>query len=724
MSSKTGRFLRDRSIQTRMLVIIVPLIVVPMLILAAVGFITANREAGGASERYLTQRENDLRTIAEKTVIRDFFNNRTYGLIEEAETYRQELERSLQRYVARSNNIQAIYSQVRYIDDAGIEVAKIVDGEISHDLQNVTTTQYFTEASAIGPGEVYLSEVAEEMVYAMPVFEASGRSGDSLFQGVVVLDFYYPIKDFQRTTGVIAWTFIIITGISLAVALLLTINRVRQLSDPIRRLAEAANLIATGKRSIAVDVDSQDEIGRLAQAFNKMAVSLKQHEADLKRHIEEATALHEIGREITAQLPVNSILDKIVARARELLDGDVSLLALRQNGEDRFLIEASSGGEAEPFTKIRFRLGEGLGGQVASTGRPIIVRDYLAEFSDSPFCALARDTGLRWAVAAPLKAREQVIGVLYVMGGQPDQFREKDPQLLGAIATQATISIENAHLYQKVRRHAEDLEQKVKERTEELEGANLQIAAASRHKSEFLANMSHELRTPMNAIIGFTRLVMRRSKDVLPAKQYENLQKILISADHLLALINDILDLSKIEAGRMEVHASRFEIEPLIDLCLRTVEPIVRSERLRLEKNVETDLPPIFADQDKLRQILMNLLSNAIKFTEEGAITVTARRCDARIAVAVSDTGIGIPEHDQALIFEEFRQADSSTTREYAGTGLGLSISRHLAQLMGGDIIVESTMGVGSTFTVSLPLEETVPAKAPGRLAADEHPQS
>jgi len=308
----------------------------------------------------------------------------------------------------------------------------------------------------------------------------------------------------------------------------------------------------------------------------------------------------------------------------------------------------------------------------------------------------------------PLKARDAVIGVLYVYSRTPDNFREADQQLLSALADQAAIALENAKLYQQVTQHAEELEARVRERTRELEEVNRKLEAASQHKSEFLANMSHELRTPMNAIIGFTRLVMRRARDILPQREQENLGKILISADHLLALINDILDLSKIEAGRMEIHRSSVDLEPLIDICLRTVEPLVNSERLRLVKTMEAGLPPLSTDQDKLKQILMNLLSNAVKFTEAGTVTVTARRQDEHLAIAVSDTGIGIPAGAFELIFEEFRQVDSSTTRQYSGTGLGLSISRHLARLLGGDITVESSLGVGSSFTVRLPLRYDV----------------
>jgi signal transduction histidine kinase len=175
------------------------------------------------------------------------------------------------------------------------------------------------------------------------------------------------------------------------------------------------------------------------------------------------------------------------------------------------------------------------------------------------------------------------------------------------------------------------------------------------------------------------------------------------SAEHLLSLINDILDLSKIEAGRVNIYPVEFPLEPLVVECMRTVEPIIKGKKLQLLKNIESDLPVLLTDKDKVRQILINLLSNAMKFTERGKVTVKAQRRGEDVMIAVADTGIGIPKDAMGRIFDEFSQVDDSSTRRYGGTGLGLTITRHLAQLLGGDVTVESTVGIGSTFTVTIP---------------------
>ena len=251
------------------------------------------------------------------------------------------------------------------------------------------------------------------------------------------------------------------------------------------------------------------------------------------------------------------------------------------------------------------------------------------------------------------------------------------------------------------------LEEENRERKRLFEEAQQARAAAERAnhaKSAFLANMSHELRTPLNAIIGFTRIVRRKGADTLPDKQVKNLDKVLASADHLLGLINTILDIAKIEAGRVEVQVTTFDVAELVDESVISVQPLIKQEQVSLGKEIEADLPLVYSDQEKIKQILINLLSNAAKFTDQGGITVCACHRDGTLALSVNDTGIGISEEALGRIFEEFQQADSTTRQQYGGTGLGLSISRSLARLLGGDLTATSVNGQGSTFTLKVPL--------------------
>jgi HAMP domain-containing protein len=393
-----------RSIQGKMLVIILPLVVVPLVILAGVGFLAASGEASKTSTRYLKQRETDLRTIAENPAIRDFHNNRFYGLAEEAEVYRRELERSLVRFAQRSHSVALIYPLVRYVDDAGVEIAKVVDGTASAEFAEVSGSAFFAAIAELGADEVHLSPVGARMIYAMPVYEAVA-GGSGLFQGAVVLDFVYPVEDFRRTTWVIALTFVLMTAVALGIAVFLTVNRVGHLTDPIRRLSHAANRIAAGERGITVDIEAGDEIGVLANAFNDMAAGLDEHETALRQKVGESTALYEIGREITAQVALEPTLDLIVERARALLNADISVLALRGEDSDMFGVEAVAGEGAEALKERRFREGEAVGGRVVQEQRSIIVRDYLSEYADSPFLDSIRGIRKTCNCSAPLPPR-------------------------------------------------------------------------------------------------------------------------------------------------------------------------------------------------------------------------------------------------------------------------------------------------------------------------------
>jgi signal transduction histidine kinase len=278
------------------------------------------------------------------------------------------------------------------------------------------------------------------------------------------------------------------------------------------------------------------------------------------------------------------------------------------------------------------------------------------------------------------------IGVINIRRTEVRPFSERQIKLLETFADQAVIAIENVRLFH------------------EIEDKSTQLEAANKHKSEFLARVSHDLRTPLNAIMGFTRIVLRRMEGQLPDLQKENLKKVMISSEHLLGLINTLLDLAKIDAGKMEAIAETFRVEEIINMTTATVEPLLKDGRVWIVRDIAPDLPPLKTDRDMLKQILFNLLSNAAKFTEQGEIRVSASRENGTLKLAVSDTGIGMKKEALEHIFEEFQQAEKTTASKYGGTGLGLAIVKKFVTLMGGEIVVESEVGKGSKFTITMPM--------------------
>ncbi|MFB3062721.1 MAG: ATP-binding protein [Candidatus Binatia bacterium] len=248
------------------------------------------------------------------------------------------------------------------------------------------------------------------------------------------------------------------------------------------------------------------------------------------------------------------------------------------------------------------------------------------------------------------------------------------------------------------------LEDRIRQRTTEIETINVQLQDATRHKSQFLANVNHELRTPVSAIIGYARLVLRRTEGKIPQLERENLQKLLNTSEHLLGVINGLLDLAKIEAGRMELRMEPVRIDELIQGAFSTVEPMLKEGHVQLIHEIAPGIPTLNTDRDKLRQVILNLVGNAVKFTEDGKIKIFASQQNGSLKLVVSDTGIGIEKGELDHIFEEFHQAGTLSTRKHGGTGLGLAIVKKFVNLLGGDIGVESEVGKGSTFTVTLPL--------------------
>lgn len=358
---------------------------------------------------------------------------------------------------------------------------------------------------------------------------------------------------------------------------------------------------------------------------------------------------------------------------------------------------------------------------VERTKEPVVLSEATQEtvFANDPYITKQRP---RSVLCVPLLKQGTLIGIVYLENNlTPGVFTPDRLEVVTLLSAEAATSIENARLYRSLEEtkerladYSKTLEQKVADRTQQLEeknqaleNANRQVLEANRRKSQFLAGMSHQLRTPMNAILGFTRLVLRRTGDQLPERQRENLGKVKESAENLLVLINDLLDLSKIEAGRMEIHPALFGVPPFIQSCCDSVSPLVKPE-VQLRHEITSEVGEAYSDEDGLRQVLLNLLSNALKFTHVGEVVVRVKvkkqhNNDASLVLEVADTGIGIAAEVLPDIFEEFHQGEGGS-KKHEGTGLGLPIAKKWVELLGGSIIVESTRGKGSTFTVTVPV--------------------
>jgi signal transduction histidine kinase len=430
---------------------------------------------------------------------------------------------------------------------------------------------------------------------------------------------------------------------------------------------------------------------RLFTELQEKNQALTQAYAQVSEALEQQTATSEILRVISSSpTDVQPVFDAIARSAVRLLGG-FSGVVTRVVGDHLHLAALTStdpsGDAAQKASWPRPLTGTTLHSQVITALAPRFSTDIEADRSWTPTdLARARTRGFRSIVIVPLLREGRAIGTMSVTRRSPGPFADGQVALLQTFADQAAIAIENVRLFK------------------ELEAANRELAAASQHKSEFLANMSHELRTPLNAIIGFSEVLAEKMFGELNEKQEEYSKDIHASGQHLLSLINDILDLSKIEAGRMELEVSDFHLPSALDSALTLVRERAGRRGLALQINVDERLGQIPADERKVRQVVLNLLSNAIKFTPEGGrIEVRATPQDGLVEVSVSDTGVGIAPEDQEAVFEEFRQVGTAD-KKVEGTGLGLTLCRKFVELHGGRIWVKSQLGAGSTFTFTLPV--------------------
>ncbi len=386
---------------------------------------------------------------------------------------------------------------------------------------------------------------------------------------------------------------------------------------------------------------------------------------DLARSVDELQALGEVGRAVSSTLDLETVLATIVSRANQLSGSDGGAIYEYDEDTDTFHLRATQNIDAELIELLRstsIRKGEGAMGRMAETREPTQIPDIL---QDPMYQTRVRE----------------------VYRKAPGEFSPDVIELLRTFAAQSALAIQNAQLFQ------------------ELEEKSRQLEVADRHKSEFLASMSHELRTPLNAVIGFSEVLLDRMFGELNPKQDEYLQDILASGRHLLSLINDILDLAKIEAGRMELEVTDFHLPQAIDNAITLIRERAARRAITLEVDVDPRLGEIKGDERKVKQVLLNLLSNAIKFTPEGGrVKVQAALADGFTEISVIDTGVGIAPEDHEAVFEEFRQVGSDYAKKHEGTGLGLTLSRRFVELHGGKIWVKSQLGQGATFTFTLPV--------------------
>ena len=504
-------------------------------------------------------------------------------------------------------------------------------------------------------------------------------------------------------------TLVIIAGISVTSVF---ITR-RYISRPLLELQNSATAIAQGDLEALIDTSSSDEIGSLAKDLDVMRDSIKQlfgelsdskdkleeysrtleqkvevRTQELARSVEELKALGEVSQAVSSTLDLQKVLATIVAHAADLSGAESGAIYEFNEPSEEFQLRATHRMSEELIQAIReggVKLGETALGWAGVNREAVQIPDILEE-PTYPTSEIMKQEGFRALLAVPLFREDRLIGGLVVRRRAPGQFQKETVDLLQTFATQSALAIQNARLFREI----------------EAKGRELEIA--SKHKSDFLANMSHELRTPLNAILGYTELILDKIYGDVPENIQEVLERVEKNGRHLLGLINDVLDLSKIEAGQLVLSLDDYSMKEVVHTIFTSVESLAAEKNLQLKVSVAPEVAQGKGDHQRISQVFLNLVGNAIKFTEAGEVRVEATASDDTFVISVSDTGPGLSEADQQMIFEEFHQVDGSSTRKKGGTGLGLSIARRIVEMHGGRIWVESTEGKGSTFWFTLPV--------------------
>jgi signal transduction histidine kinase len=514
----------------------------------------------------------------------------------------------------------------------------------------------------------------------------------TVFVELPIEEAYAPLYTELRRTALVLLA-------ALALAALAGTFLAHKMLVPIRALRAGAAKIGSGDLDQRIAIDTGDELEDLADQFNDMAGRLRESYADLEKKVEirthelaqsveELRALGEISQAVNSSLDIETVLSTIVAKAVQISDTDAGSIYVFDEAKQEFKLSATHGMPAaliDDIRRIRLRAEGNALGRAMVERRPVQIAD-LRELGPTPLQEAVTRAGYRALMAVPLLRPDHVVGSLIVRRKQPGLLPQSTVDLLQTFAVQSVIAIQNARLFHEIAEKSRQLE------------------LESRHKSQFLANMSHELRTPLNAILGYTELILDSIYGDTPPKMRSVLERVQINGRHLLGLINDVLDLSKIEAGELRLSLADYSLEDIVRTVFTGVEALAAGKGLAFKTEISPGLPRGHGDERRIAQVLLNLTGNAIKFTDAGEVTINASARDDSFTVAVHDTGPGIEEVDQMRIFGEFQQVDSSSTRAKGGSGLGLSIAKRIVEMHGGRIWVESTPGAGSTFSFSVPI--------------------
>jgi signal transduction histidine kinase/HAMP domain-containing protein len=636
------------------------------------------------------QRAEDLVNLQRKiAAYRQLQHDTTAQLYSVASALLVHDERTLEATLRQLNQFGYDLDRLQFVAKDEVELLGQVRKDYEQFIQVVTRAVDLIRAGKIAEGNQL------QIAQANPLAERLERLMNQLVNRAEA-DMVVSIETSEAAYDRSRWIVIGFAAGSIALALLLGYAISWSIVGPVERMHTRFREIASGNFSQRIEVPNRDELGALADNLNRMSENLdrlyqqiESRNRDLSESLEQQTVTSEILQVIASSpTDIQPVLDIVAEGAARLCDSQDAQIyrvegdLVRKVATHGSVPVALAVGEARPI-----RRGSAIGRAILDR-QAIHVHDITAENKDNyADIQHAVELNIRTELATPLLREGIPVGVILIRRTEVRPFTDKQIALLKTFADQAVIAIENVRLFH------------------EIEEKSRQLETANRHKSEFLARVSHDLRTPLNAIMGFTRIVLRRLDGQIPDLQKQNLQKVLISAEHLLGLINTLLDLAKIDAGKMEAVAETFRVEDVINMTTATVEPLLKDGRVRIVRDIPADLPPLKTDRDKLKQILFNLLSNAAKFTEQGEIKVSAARENGNLKLAVADSGIGMTPAAREHIFEEFQQAEKTTASRYGGTGLGLAIVKKFVDLMGGEIVVESEIGQGSKFTITLPME-------------------